>query len=181
MLSISTKYEVFGHRQTDTQTINLVWTLPEQFGDEIINFPSFCSCHIPGARYIDVMVGPHSALFPRSLPPPEVFQQSARAAGIQEDSHVIIYSDSDNCGFFLSARAWWTFLVSPIFFLHLHEIVEGLYFLFSLYVFMCLSVCLSVCLCICVSISEQNSSRADEPIWTRFSLNGCLLYWLGPY
>ena len=24
------------------------------------------------------------------------------------------------------------------------------------------------------SACEQNSSRTDEPIWTRFSLNGCL-------
>ena len=45
------------------------------------------------------------------------------------------------------------------------------------------SVCLCVCLCVCVSgIScEQNSSRTDAPIWTRFSLNGCFLHWLGPY
>ena len=52
-------------------------------------------------------------------------------------------------------------------FLHLHEIVEGLYFYFSL----------SVCLCEC----EQNSSRTNAPIWMRFSLNSCLLHWLGPY
>ena len=33
--------------------------------------------------------------------------------------------------------------------------------------------CLCVCLSVCVSGSacEQNSSRTDEPIWTRFSLN----------
>ena len=40
-----------------------------------------------------------------------------------------------------------------------------------------------VCVCVCLSGSacEQNSSRAAEPIWTRFSLNGCLLHWLEPY
>ena len=37
----------------------------------------------------------------------------------------------------------------------------------------CLFVCLSVCLCVRNSC-EQNSSRTDAPIWTRFSLNGCL-------
>ena len=53
--------------------------------------------------------------------------------------------------------------------------------------FVCLSVCLSQCmclsLCMCLSCSacEQNSSRTDELIWARFSLNGCLLYWLKPY
>ena len=51
----------------------------------------------------------------------------------------------------------------------------------SLYV--CVCVCVCVCLCVCVSNStcEQNSSRTDEPIWTRFSLNGCLAHWLGPF
>ena len=37
----------------------------------------------------------------------------------------------------------------------------------------CVCVCLSVCLCVRISC-EQNSSRKDVPIWTRFSLNGCL-------
>ena len=42
------------------------------------------------------------------------------------------------------------------------------------------SVCLCVCLCVCLSGSacEQNSSRKHTPIWTRFSLNGCLPHWL---
>ena len=54
----------------------------------------------------------------------------------------------------------------------------------------CLSVCVCVCVCVCVYVcvcvsvclsdSEQNSSRTDVPIWTQFSLNGCLLHWLGP-
>ena len=35
--------------------------------------------------------------------------------------------------------------------------------------FVCLSVYLSVCLSVCLMFScEQNSSRMDEPIWTRF-------------
>ena len=47
------------------------------------------------------------------------------------------------------------------------------------------SIFTAVCLCVCVSDSacEQNSwgSRTDEPIWTRFSLNGCLAHWLRSY
>ena len=60
--------------------------------------------------------------------------------------------------------------------LHLHKIMEGLYFHCSL------SVCLFVCMSVCLSGSacEQNSSRTDELIWTQFSLNGCLLHWLKP-
>ena len=59
-------------------------------------------------------------------------------------------------------------------FLHLHEIVEGLYFHCSL------SVCMCVCVCVRNSC-EQNSSQTDAPIWTRFWLNGCLQHWLGTY
>ena len=36
-------------------------------------------------------------------------------------------------------------------------------------------------MCVSGSACEQNSSRTDEPIWTRFSLNGCLTHWLEPY
>ena len=46
------------------------------------------------------------------------------------------------------------------------------------------AVFLWVCVCVCLSGSacEQNSSRTDEPIWTRFSLdlNVCLPHWLDP-
>ena len=45
----------------------------------------------------------------------------------------------------------------------------------------CLCVCLSVCLCVRLNSCEQNSSQTDEPIWTRFSLNGCLKHWLNTY
>ena len=46
----------------------------------------------------------------------------------------------------------------------------------------CVCVCLSVC-CLCVRLNscEQNSSQTNEPIWTRFSLNGCVEHWLKPY
>ena len=51
--------------------------------------------------------------------------------------------------------------------------------------FVCVSVCLCVCVCVCLCVRlfscEQNSSRTDAPIWTRFSLNGCLPHWLEPY
>ena len=48
--------------------------------------------------------------------------------------------------------------------LYLHKITEWLILL----------LCLSVCLCVCVHVSELNSSRTDAPIWTWFSLNGCI-------
>ena len=44
-----------------------------------------------------------------------------------------------------------------------------------------IAVCLRVCLCVCLNACELNSSRTDASIWTRFSLDGCLLHWLEPY
>ena len=49
------------------------------------------------------------------------------------------------------------------------------------YAFLLQFVCLCVCLFVCVCVCEQNSSRTNAPIWMRFSLNICLLHWLGPY
>ena len=40
--------------------------------------------------------------------------------------------------------------------------------------FVCVCVFLFVCLSVCLSLSEQNYSRMDGPIWTRFSLDSCL-------
>ena len=64
-------------------------------------------------------------------------------------------------------------------YLHLHEIVVGLYFHCSLFVCvcMCVCVCVSVSLYVCLIACEQNSSRTDTQIWTWFSLNSCL-QWL---
>ncbi|OWF44897.1 thiosulfate sulfurtransferase-like [Mizuhopecten yessoensis] len=67
--------------------------------------------HVPGAVYLSTMEGKHTDMFPRNIPDADAFQESVRAAGVDADSHVIVYSDSDACGFFLSGRAWWTFKV----------------------------------------------------------------------
>ena len=65
--------------------------------------------------------------------------------------------------FYTSTKSWRGYIFTPI----------------------CLCVCVCVCVCLFVCVSgtscEQNSSRTDEPIWTRFLLNGCFLHWLGPY
>ena len=60
-------------------------------------------------------------------------------------------------------------------FLHLHEIVDGLYSYFS----MSVSVC--VCLSVCMSVCEQNADRTTTLILTQSSLNSCLLQSLEPY
>ncbi|CAG2228036.1 unnamed protein product [Mytilus edulis] len=68
------------------------------------------SCHIPGAVFFKIMdEAEFSEIFPRNLPAIDTFEQTAREAGINKDDHIILYSDSDMNGFFMSGRAWWTF------------------------------------------------------------------------
>ena len=38
-----------------------------------------------------------------------------------------------------------------------------------------------ITVCTCVRVSESVCQWTKAPIWTRFSLNGCLRHWLGPY
>ncbi|KAL3857664.1 hypothetical protein ACJMK2_012308 [Sinanodonta woodiana] len=65
--------------------------------------------HIPGAVYMNVMDGQHNEYFPRNIPTSDQLEEKLQQAGIDHDSHVVIYSNSDNAGFFMSGRAWWTF------------------------------------------------------------------------
>lgn len=70
------------------------------------------SAHIPGAVYLKVMdESQFSVQYPRNLPDINTFQQNVRECGISSDDHVILYSNSDMNGFFISGRAWWTFKV----------------------------------------------------------------------
>ena len=49
------------------------------------------------------------------------------------------------------------------------------------YIFTAVCLCVCVCVWVCVFVCEQNSSRMDASLWTRFLLNGCLPHWLIPY
>ena len=53
--------------------------------------------------------------------------------------------------------------------LHLHEIVEGLYFYWLQFV------------CVCLSVCEQNADRTDTPILSRSLQNSCLQQSPEPY
>ncbi|XP_056020587.1 thiosulfate sulfurtransferase-like [Ostrea edulis] len=65
--------------------------------------------HIPGARYFHIMDDNHTEMYPRNIPSPENFQRRARQVGINNNSHLVLYSNSQHCGLFASGRAWWTF------------------------------------------------------------------------
>lgn len=66
-------------------------------------------CHISGAVYLNTICGENTDVYPRAIPSEEKFEQLARVAGINVDSHVIVYSSSDRCGYFISGRGWWSF------------------------------------------------------------------------
>lgn len=83
--------------------LDVSWSSSKDMGEE------FKKGHIKGARYINVMNGENTELFPRNLPTAEKFQESVRAVGVNNNSHIVLYSNSDFCGYFLSGRAWWTF------------------------------------------------------------------------
>ena len=68
--------------------------------------------HIPNAVYFDLFRdAKNSDVLPRNVMDPSVFEKNAQAAGIDSDSHVIVYDSEGKCGFFLGSRAWWTFKV----------------------------------------------------------------------
>jgi thiosulfate/3-mercaptopyruvate sulfurtransferase len=69
----------------------------------------FTDAHIPGAYFfdLDAVCAPDTEL-PHMLPPPEMFAQAVRAAGVSNDHHVIVY---DQRGMFSAARLWWMFRV----------------------------------------------------------------------
>ena len=53
-------------------------------------------------------------MYPRNVPTQEKFENIAQEAGINADSHVVVYSSSDRCGYFLSGRGWWSFKVEQM-------------------------------------------------------------------
>lgn len=66
-------------------------------------------CHIPSAVYLNTICGDNTDMYPRAIPTSEKFEQLAQEAGINSDSHVIVYSSSDRCAYFISGRGWWSF------------------------------------------------------------------------
>ena len=77
----------------------------------MISFECIGREHIPSAVFLNVMDAEHTDLFPRNIPTPDSFGRLTRAAGINQDTHVVIYSNSHTCGFFCSGRGWWSFRV----------------------------------------------------------------------
>lgn len=72
-------------------------------------FEEYKRCHIPGARYINIMDADHTEMYPRNISNPDRFTSLVQQAGISNSTHVVVYSTSDKAGYFIAGRGWWTF------------------------------------------------------------------------
>lgn len=81
------------------------WYLPGSGRDPA---HEFVGRRIPGARFFDIDACSHpDAELPHTIPPPDHFRRCAEAAGVSDDSAVVVYDGSGvNLG---AARVWWTF------------------------------------------------------------------------
>ena len=66
--------------------------------------------HIPGASFFDIdecsdTTSPYSHM----LPTIQQFEQYAGNLGIDEGTHVVVYDNGPNFGFFSAPRVWWMF------------------------------------------------------------------------
>lgn len=70
----------------------------------------FHNGHIPGASYFSIT---HKVTntddYPSNIASTEDFQEYARSLGVNNDSHVVVYDNSGDGGFYFGGRAWYLF------------------------------------------------------------------------
>lgn len=88
---------------SDIIVIDVSWDAEKNCQEE------YKRCHIPGAVYLNILCGDNTDMYPKNIPSKEQFEIAVQEAGINANSHVIIYSTSNFCGYFLSGRGWWSF------------------------------------------------------------------------
>lgn len=81
------------------------WHLP---GKERCGREEWQGCHIPGAHFFDYdsEIKDQQTHLPRMLPGEDLFAESVRKLGVNQDSLVVVY---DSNAMFSSCRAWWMF------------------------------------------------------------------------
>ena len=64
--------------------------------------------HLPGAVFLDMFEGAeHTDLILRNVPDMSKFEASLQEAGVNQNSHVIVYDSEGRSGFYAAARAAW--------------------------------------------------------------------------
>ncbi|XP_071110837.1 thiosulfate sulfurtransferase-like [Haliotis cracherodii] len=100
------KSQIEGRQPNDLVILDVSWSSNKDCHKDYLKE------HIPGSVFFNVLdLAVHTDLHPRNIPTLDVFQKAARDAGISNTSHVVIYSNTDHCSFFISGRAWWTFQI----------------------------------------------------------------------
>ncbi|XP_046546599.1 thiosulfate sulfurtransferase-like [Haliotis rubra] len=100
------KSQIEGRQPRDLVILDVSWSSSQDCHSD------YSKDHIPGSVYFNVFdIAVHTELHPRNIPNLDVFQKAARDAGINNTSHVVIYSNTDFCSFFISGRVWWTFKI----------------------------------------------------------------------
>lgn len=70
-------------------------------------YTEFCSAHIPGAQFFNVLeVSDQESPYPYMLPTPEDFEAYVQDLGISPTTKVVVY---DSYGLLSAARVWWMF------------------------------------------------------------------------
>jgi len=76
-------------------------------GDKERGYAEYLKARVPGAAFFDVdRIADTSTSLPHMLPNEALFSSSMSSFGIENDDHVIVYSQSDT---FSAPRVWWTF------------------------------------------------------------------------
>lgn len=91
-----------GCKDADMVILDVSWSSTKNCSEE------FQKQHIPGAQYLNVLDAEHTDIYPRNIPSVESFTDKAQKAGINASSRIVVYSNSDKAGYFLSGRGWWT-------------------------------------------------------------------------
>ncbi|NOX99494.1 MAG: sulfurtransferase [Verrucomicrobia bacterium] len=89
----------------DVIVLDASWHLP---GKERCGREEWQDLHIPGALFFDYdgEIKNQQIDLPRMLPPEDLFTESVRKLGVNEDSLIVVY---DSNAMFSSPRAWWMF------------------------------------------------------------------------
>jgi thiosulfate/3-mercaptopyruvate sulfurtransferase len=90
------------HARGEVAVVDVQYSLSGTPGPEL-----YRAAHVPGAPFLDLdqaLAGPPGVNGRHPLPDPTVLERALRAAGIGDDTEVVVYDQQTSLG---AARAWW--------------------------------------------------------------------------